>query len=411
MKSYKIPAIVIGGGINSLGVIRNLGKNGVDVYCIAEKKAEAIYSCYCKKYFIYPNVEHEIKKLSTILHQIKNEIGDDYVLFPTSDISTLNVSILYEKIKNQHQFLPDRNTIKMLIEKKKFYYSLLKHNIPFPKTIFLNKLEDDLRIIKKSLFPLVLKPSQSQYFLEQFSKKGFIINSQEDLIKYLKISKKHNIEVFIQEIIPGPATNHYFIDGYFDKNSKPLILFARQRLRMWPSLLGNSTVCKSIPISEIPEMRNTIVRYLNNIRYKGIFNAEFKKDERDNVAKLLEINTRSWWYNSFPSSCGVNIIFTAYLDAILEKQEILKSYQTDKKMIYFTEDFKSILVNIFNLDFYLKNWLSILNGNVDWVLFDKQDLKPFFMKILMLISYISSHPGMFINLFLKNKQRLPNQHS
>jgi len=129
-----------------------------------------------------------------------------------------------------------------------------------------------------------------------------------------------------------------------------------------------------------------------------VFKAEFKKDIRDNVSKLLEINARSWWYNSFPSSCGVNIIFTAYLDAIGEEIEIVKNYQTDKQMIYFTEDLKSILVNRFDGGFYFHNWSSILKGNVDWVLFDKQDIRPFIMKMLMMISYISTHPRRLINL-------------
>jgi D-aspartate ligase len=401
LNSYKYPAIVIGGGINGLGIIRNLGRNGVDVYCLAEKKTEAIYSKYCKKYFIYSDVEHDMQKLSKILHEIKNDIGEKCVLFPTSDISTINVSILNEKQKNPYQFVADSKTTKMLIEKKEFYSSLQKHNVAYPKTFFLTGARDDMSIIENSNFPLIVKPSISQHFAEKFFIKGFIAHSQKELINNLKVTEKQNIEVIIQEIIPGPPTNHYLIDGYFDKNSKPLILFARQRLRMWPAPLGNSTVCKSVPISEVAEMKDTIVKYLTKIGFRGIFNAEFKIDAQDNIAKLLEINARSWWYNSFPTSCGVNIIFVAYLDAIGEKIEILKNYQTDKKMIYLTEDLKSIIFNLFNRDFYSNNLSYIFNKDVDWVLFDKHDAKPFLMKMLMMFSDIASHPKNLINLFNK----------
>lgn len=338
-----------------------------------------------------------------MLQENKNEIGENYILFPTSDISALNVSELNEKFKNPNQHIADSKTIQLLTEKKKFYYSLQKYNVPSPKTIFLTKPEEDISIIEKNDFPLIIKPSQSQNFAEQFSKKGFIAYTQKDLIKYLKISKENNIEVFIQEIIPGPTTNYYLIEGYFDKNSKPLIMFACQRLRMWPPLLGNSTVLKSIPLSEVNDMKETLVKYLNNIGYRGIFDAEFKIDSRDNIAKLIEINARSWWQNSFPTSCGVNIIFTAYLDAIGEEIKNVKNYQTDKYMIYLTEDLKSILVNKFNTGFYFHNRSSILKDKVDWLLYNKQDIKPFIMKILKMISDIINHPKKFINILHKDK--------
>ena len=42
------PAVVIGGTENGLGVIRNLGRNGVDVYCVLDDKDVAFYSKYCR---------------------------------------------------------------------------------------------------------------------------------------------------------------------------------------------------------------------------------------------------------------------------------------------------------------------------------------------------------------------------
>jgi len=36
MKRQKIPAIVFGGGIDGLGVARNLGREGIDVYSVVD---------------------------------------------------------------------------------------------------------------------------------------------------------------------------------------------------------------------------------------------------------------------------------------------------------------------------------------------------------------------------------------
>ena len=74
MKGYEIPAVVIGGGITGLGVIRNLGRNGINVYCAVNDKDFAIYSKYCKGYFIYPGVEDDLQVLDAFLKKFEKNL-------------------------------------------------------------------------------------------------------------------------------------------------------------------------------------------------------------------------------------------------------------------------------------------------------------------------------------------------
>jgi predicted ATP-grasp superfamily ATP-dependent carboligase len=164
---------------------------------------------------------------------------------------------------------------------------------------------------------------------------------------------------------------------------------------MWPSSLGNSTVCKSVSLSDIVDLKKTIVRYLLNIGYHGIFSVEFKKDSRDNIGKLLEVNARSWWYNSFPSSCGVNIIFIAYLNSIGENIKVQKNYQIDKKLIYSIDELKWMFNRILKGEFSFQEWYSSLNGKRDWALFNREDLRPLIMKMLKMIKLTIAHPRRF----------------
>lgn len=43
MTRYRNPAIVFGGGVNGLDLVRNLGRNGVDVYCVVDKTDIAFF--------------------------------------------------------------------------------------------------------------------------------------------------------------------------------------------------------------------------------------------------------------------------------------------------------------------------------------------------------------------------------
>ncbi|PVX24956.1 MAG: hypothetical protein CW691_06070 [Candidatus Bathyarchaeum sp.] len=379
------PAIVIGGGVNALGVIRNLGRNGIDVYCVVEKKDEAIYSKYCKGYYVFPGIAQSKEKVKTFLTEFKRQMNCEIVVFPTSDLSVLNVSQVLTELTGFRIVLSDFKILETMIKKRQFYQSLLERNVPHPTTLFPD-LKDSISIGKRLSFPVFIKPSVSQLFNKKFGKKGFVANSEKELHNYLQLMDKHKIDVMIQEIIPGTAENHFFIDGYFDKDSKPVALFARRRLRMWPLWFGNSSVCVSVPLSEVAEMKDDIVKYLGAIGYRGIFSAEFKRDPRDNVCKLIEVNARSWWYNSFPSACGVNIILMAYLDAVGVDVEEITDYAAGIHLINFLEDLKSSLAMISQKQLTFREWLTPLIRKKDMTVFARDDLVPFAMNFFQSIA-------------------------
>jgi len=201
------------------------------------------------------------------------------------------------------------------------------------------------------------------------------------------LAQKYKIDVVIQEIVQGPFENHYAIDGYFDKNSKPVILFVKHLL--WaPTLFDNSNGGVSIPISEVPEMIDVIVKYLTSISYCGLFNALFKRDSRDNISKFLEVNARSWWTNSFPSACGVNIILTAYLEAVGKEVEPLKKYESGMYNIYLLRDLATILSKNADLDqrFLFRKRLTSYMGRKHWSDYARDDPKPFLISLSNLLT-------------------------
>jgi len=382
LNKYENPAIVIGGGVNGLGIIRNLGRKGVEVYSVVDEKDHSVHSKYCKDYFVLPGVGHDFHKLETFLAKFEHELIRKAVLFPTSDMAAINVSSLIGEMDKYVACISDREVIETLVRKKRFYHSLINRGVPHPRTLFPGEKESLTNIEDEVVFPVFVKPSVSQTFAMRFGRKGFVANSKEELNRYLSLMDKNQIDVMVQEIVAGPPTNHYFIDGYFDRNSRLLAIFARRRLRMWPLDFGNSTTCVSVPISEVVDMKETIIKYLASIGFRGIFSAEFKRDSRDNVGKLLEVNARSWWFNSFPSACGVNIIFTAYLEAIGEVPENSGDYETGKYLIYFIEDLKCSIPMSIQGKLSFREWVSPMLGKKDWVIFANDDLRPFVMNLL-----------------------------
>jgi predicted ATP-grasp superfamily ATP-dependent carboligase len=380
LRRYEHAAVIIGGGITGLQLIRNIGRHGVDIYCVTENRNAAIYSKYCRKSYVLAKVEHDRNELDLFLTHVRRQLSCSPVIFPTADSTVLNLAHLKSRRKDCIIPLANEKVLKTLIMKREFYRTLAEMGIPHPRTA--NARAANPGDIEAIPFPVFVKPSFSQSFAEGFGKKGFVANTQSELVRYLRTSEKEGIDVLIQEIIPGPPTNHYFVEGYLDENCRPLATFARRRLRMWPLPFGNSSLSVSVSISQVHDMKESIFGLLTRIGYHGIFSAEFKVDPRDGHAKLLEVNARGWWYNSLSAKCGVNIILTAYLDAIGEKTATVETYRTGCYAINFMDDVRSSALMFTRRRLSLRDWIHPMTRDVDWAMFSKDDPRPSALSIL-----------------------------
>ena len=383
MKKFRNPAIVLGGGgTTGLGAIRSLGRAGIPVYYLDDKKSEAIYSRYCKKYFISPKINYNKEKLRRILSKLQHQIGYAAVLFPAADSYALNLSDLLDELTGYYLPAPRKEVIEILINKRRFYRSLMKEKISHPITHFPENSEDARKIGRQISYPVFIKPSFSHSFSQRFREKGFLANSESELHRHLAFLKKVRVDVMIQEIVPGSPTNHVFLDGYFNSSLNPKALFARRRLRMWPLAFGNSSLCVSIPILEIAHLKERLFRYLKSINYHGIFSAEFKKDQRDGLFKLLEINSRtSAWFNTLSARCGLNLMFIAYLDAIGKETKYSEDYEAGVKWIFLKDDLRSSMRMLIEGTLSIQEWMSSYVGKKDFLSYAKDDVRPFLMSL------------------------------
>ena len=368
---------MLGGEITGLNVIRNLGINEVDVYCVVDKTDCATYSKYCKKSFIIPNIQTDKALLKTFLHEMEKTY-EGAVIIPTSDLFLLNLASIENEVSNKfHTLIPKANTLRTIVEKDRFYKSLAHSAIPHPTTFFPKSIEDVEKISRTIQYPVIIKPFLSQVFSKLFNRKVFYANSAKDLLTEYKIAATKNITIVVQEIIPGLNNELYSIAGYFDKNHNPKALFAYRRLRGWPQDFGNNSYVESCSLSNVDPIKKEIINYLHKLQYCGIMEAEIKRDPRDGLFKLIEINARSWWQNSLPTKCGINIIYLSYLDSIGVKMPYSQHYRTGVHWMHPLNDFQ------FFLRFHpekLMNWLNSLRKTEDFAYFCKHDMLPWLVK-------------------------------
>lgn len=235
--------------------------------------------------------------------------GADDAAMWTADIAGSELSARFRSS------ISARATLEILQDKDRFAGCLAATGIPHPRTFAIADRGDIAAIPVDGLDRIFLKPVDSQRFHREFNSKGIWVTGRRQFEEAWSRLDARGFRLVAQEYVPGSAADHYFVDGFRDRNGAFAGLFCRRRLRIHPPDFGNSSYCSSIPPGEVSSAIASLDALLSQLRYRGIFSAEFKRDARNGQFKLLEVNTRAWWYVEFAARCGVNVCRMAWQDA------------------------------------------------------------------------------------------------
>jgi predicted ATP-grasp superfamily ATP-dependent carboligase len=267
---------------------------------------------------------------------------------------------------------------------------LNKYKIQYPRVIVPRKRSDLSLAGKEFDYPIFVRPCMAQTFYDAMGRKGFLAASESELANYCRISAEAGLDVILQEFIPGPASDIFSIAGYFDSYSRPLALFGYRRLREWPPVIANSCLTESVPLSPFRNVVDPLLKYLVDIGYRGIMQATFKRDPRDGAYRILEVNARSWTHNSFPTKCGLNIVWKAYLDSIGLDGSYTEDYSVGVKWINILED---LAASVTAGEIMKPSWMKSLVGVKDYAFFDPDDLAPALMGLPFNLGLIDPEQG------------------
>jgi predicted ATP-grasp superfamily ATP-dependent carboligase len=206
----------------------------------------------------------------------------------------------------------------------------------------MTSVEDIGSVSDSVLKTAFLKPAHSQQFFARFGVKAFRIRDRLEAKSRLTECMTAGMEMLLQEYIPGAPTDHYFIDGFVDRQGVVRAMFARRRLRMNPPDFGNSTLMISVPMADTGDAGTTLRTLFADIKYRGIFSAEFKRDPRDGLFNLIEVNARPWWYVEFAARCGVNVCTMAVRDALGEQVATVSSYAVGRRCVFPYYDLQAV---------------------------------------------------------------------
>src|SRR5262249_27641581 len=265
--------------------------------------------------------------------------------------------------------------VKQFADKGRFLDLVQRSAVPHPRTAPVEDARDLKKIRDSELTGYFLKPCDSQAFSARSGQKGFPIADRRHASVSIERAKKEGLSLVAQEVIPGPATNHVFLDGFVTHDGTLAALLARRRLRMFPRDFGNSTMTVSIALSDVEGAVDSLRRLFEDVGYRGLFDAEYKFDERDRLYKLIEVNTRPWWQIGLWPGCGVGVSRLAYRDALGEPVAPVTSYEVGRRWVYEFLDLRAWLDERARRLNPLVSW-----RNCEYAIFSRDDTSPFVHK-------------------------------
>lgn len=321
--------LVLGSGITQLGVLRGLTSEGARVMLAPAEGDLARRSRWFR-----PPAGRLADLEPAHLASLARTIGAGMVLMPCSDEWTRAVTALPDEVRaNWPAAVGSADSVESLLDKSRLAAVLERLAIPHPRTQPV-ATERELLQFLTGFERGFLKPAESQAFFGRFGVKALLPKDRGELVRMMAECQEAGFRMLLQEYIPGPPDQHFFLDGMVDRTGRLRACFARRRLRMYPPDFGNSTLMVSIPVAEVASAAASLERLLGHLKYRGIFSAEFKQDARDRTAKLLEVNVRPWWFVEFAARCGVNVCALAVMDALGEPVPTISQYRVGKRCVY-----------------------------------------------------------------------------
>jgi len=354
-------AVVLGMFETGLGVARSLGRNGIRVLGLDRRPDVGFRSRYVQA-SLCPDPLLDVDAFVEHLVEVARAEEHKPVLFVTSDDFLLAVARNRERLQRVLLLnLADTATLESIADKYRQYELARNAGIPVPATFVLRNPTEVSEQRRQIPFPAFVKAREVTSWRKAVggNVKGFIANTPEELEAHLEGLFEKGVTGLVQELIPGPDTNHYKACCYVSRRGKVVRSFALRKLRQQPPGFGFGSLVESV---YDPAVLSLGERFLESIGYRGTGSSEFKRDERDGELKLIELNPRYWQQNSLAERCNMNFPLAQYMDLTGEVSPQPAAYEQHVKWVNMTADFDSFRVYRQRGELSLGAWMRSLGG-------------------------------------------------
>jgi len=363
-------AIVFGpGGVNALGLVQSLGREGVAVTCVLVGKCPVVeHSCYIDTVYIVPDLESAI---DCVLN--KCVFKERVVIFPSGDGAAVALELNRERLQDHFAFENVRtiNSIAYYMNKLIQVDLAQKHGFNVPFSVRLSK--GDSASVELP-YPCIVKPLVSC----EGDKRDILIACDKDqLTNVLKNQLLYTTEVIVQQLIDRDYD--YNMVGCSFSNGDVFIPLSIRATKFNHKVQDAKTVCFVEPLDDrISHEVEKMKKLIQDIGYVGLFAVECMHNRVDDKIYFTEINLRNDGLNSFIVKSGVNLPYLHYLDMLNLPLKKYIPFNKPRKYIWEANHLSALKRHSISI----WEWLTDLIGVNGFLFYYKDDKLPFYYQFI-----------------------------
>lgn len=312
--SNAVPAVVIGGGLNALGVVRSLAAGGVPITVVHHaRNTPAMRSRHGKKR-TYNSAEGDAGLIS-LLADIATHSAERPVLILTMEETVATVMRHHATLSSAFRLTySGPESILPLLNKDGVRAAAEKAGARIPRTVRVQQTSE-IDLIDGLVAPIVVKPSlRDDSYARGFSKAyrcDDIGSARKLLDEILPVLP----DVVVQEWIEGTDSDLYFCLQYLPADTQALpTSFVGRKIRSWPPQVGGTASCG--PAAEANEIIDATTMFFRQAGVYGLASMEYKRDTRTGEYVVVEPTVaRTDFQEEVATLNGVNLPLTAYRNA------------------------------------------------------------------------------------------------
>ena len=372
--------VVLGLGVNGLAVVRSLGERGLSIAGIAldDDKELGRHSKYLSDVKIF-DAGSSGSNLLNICKSFKLP-GKKPFLICTSDLFANLVAEKQAEFSDLFELsVPSEDLYWKFLQKQPTAKICMDNSVPIPKTVFVSIPGTLISDISDIQFPVIIKPNLT--YEEGFPGKNVIAHNKQDVIDFLDEYPSLETKIVVQEIIKSGDGSIFVVSTYSNDEGKVEGVYCGRKIRQY--LPDYGVTCFGVSESN-DYLKELSVRFLNTIGYKGFATLEFALDEKTGEYYFIELNIRTFYHNQLFKDAGVDLNWIAYRSKI-DGESNFQIEQVDKVLwVDFTRDLGSFLRKYKDGKIKIVSWLRDIAKAKSFAYWNKRDVKPFYMSILLL---------------------------
>jgi predicted ATP-grasp superfamily ATP-dependent carboligase len=315
------PPVVVGGvfqtGVNLMRDLLRKGVRAVGVdYYLDHHGFRSVYG----KSYVCPDPDTDGERWVEFMRDLSRRLGARPVFIAAADAFVTALGRYAPALEDCYIVSPEAAALQASLTTKEIQYELAqRHGFPCPRMAYIRSRAELGDFVRDARFPCLIKP-RSQREWDALprgnplnGKKIAMADTPEELLNHYSCAEAYRPEAVAQEVIQGPGSAKEYFVGVLGNGGADLGSCVLKAVRDHPPFTGMPSVVRPIVDDEVIALCGGLLRTLG---YRGICEFEMKRDVRDGLLRLIEINPRFSGTGDCASYAGVGTGWIHYLDMI-----------------------------------------------------------------------------------------------